>query len=329
MQKLDALDRKILFELDRNSRRSISEIAKTLKQGRDRVEYRMDRLIQKKIIRKCFASINVYRLGFRLYKTYIRLENNKSKVAEYLAYLQKHPRLYWIALCDGGWDLVVVFMARSSHEFHEIHTKVLSEFNEVVLNFAAYSVVTFKSYARGYLYKGHGAYEELGGEPGALSIDKIDFQILRILSVDARMPAVAIGDRVGLTHQAVLQRIARMEKLEIISGYRVELDLSAIGMLFIKTQFFLRNYEISLREKFKAYCEKHPNIIWYIEQIGDCNIEIELEVQDYEQYSEIIDEIRGEYSKLVRNFQTMLIRKSTRYSIPQELPNLAPAVGQN
>ena len=114
-----------------------------------------------------------------------------------------------------------------------------------------------------------------------------------------------------------------MEASGIISGYRLEIDLAKIGMLFFKTQFFLRNYELSLRQQFIEYCRTNPHIINYIEQVGDCNLEIELEVNDYEQYCEIIDEVRGEYSKLVRNYQTMLIRKSVRYPLPSELPDVS------
>ncbi|MDZ4784683.1 MAG: Lrp/AsnC family transcriptional regulator [bacterium] len=67
MKNLDVLDRRILFELDHNSRQSISTLARELRQGRDRVEYRMQRLFDQKIIQRCFAYIDLNKLGLTLF----------------------------------------------------------------------------------------------------------------------------------------------------------------------------------------------------------------------------------------------------------------------
>lgn len=314
---LDILDRKILLALDCNSRQSVSDLARSIKQGRDRVEYHLDKLLEQKIIQKFAVYINLYKLGFTLYKSYIRLENKKERIQEFISYLENHPRLYWLALCDGGWDLVLVFFAESAHEFHEIHTKLLSRFNDLVLNFSAYTIVDFRSYSRNYLAKDTRITTHVGGRQQDIEIDDTDYKILEVLAEDARAPSVEIGEKLNLSHQVVRYRIDRLEKQRIINGYRLELDLGKIGVLFFKTQFFLRNYELGLRRKLRSFCEAHPRIVSYIEQVGDCNVEIELEVNDYEQYAEIIDEIRGEYSTLVRNFQSMLIRKAYRYPMPR------------
>ena len=317
MKALDPLDRKILLELDRNSRQSLSDLARKLHQGRDRVEYRVERFIEQKIIRKFTASVNPYKMGYTLFKSYFRLENRKDRIAEFLAYLQKHPRIYWLALCDGGWDLLVVVFARDVAECHEIYATALSKFDELVLNFTGYVLVEFTSYSRNYLGKGVGIQTGVGGKPENLPLDEHDLGILEILADDARTSTVQIGQRIGVSHHVVRYRIESMERVGIINGYRLELDLNKLNLLFFKTQFFLRSYGSSLRNQFRDYCRKNPHIISYIEQYGDCNVEIELEVEDYQQYAHIIDEIRGEFAKLVRHFQSMLIRVSTSYAVPR------------
>jgi Lrp/AsnC family transcriptional regulator, leucine-responsive regulatory protein len=318
MKHLDNLDRRILYELDCNSRQSISELARRIKRGRDQIEYRYDNLVGRKIIRKNVAVVNIFKLGFTLYKTYIRFENKKKRIAEFIVYLQQHPRIYWIALCDGGWDMTLVFFARNAYEFHDIHTKILSKFNDVVLNFSSYTIVSYNSFSRKHLGKLVGNTTQVGGAPEKILIDKIDYYILRLLANNSRLSAIDIGKHIGESNQLVRNRIETLEKKNILIGYRIELDLEKLGLLFFKTQFFLRDYDIALRNRLFNYCEKHPNVVAYIEQIGDCNIELELEVASYEQYAEIIDHIRSEYSKLIRNFQSMLIRKSNRYPVPEE-----------
>ena len=107
--------------------------------------------------------------------------------------------------------------------------------------------------------------------------------------------------------------------LDNISGYGLELNTQAFEMLYLKAQLFLRNYTISMREEFREYCEENPYITCYIEQLGDSTLEIELQVHDYEHFNDIIDEMRGKFAKLIRNFQTVLIRETNFNRVPRDL----------
>ena len=57
-EPMDKLDRRILFELDCNSRSSHSELARKVHLGRDLVSYRIERLQSAGIVRKCSAMVN-------------------------------------------------------------------------------------------------------------------------------------------------------------------------------------------------------------------------------------------------------------------------------
>lgn len=319
MKQPDKLDRRILSELDLNSRQTVSDLARRLRQGRDRVEYRIDQLTERGVLRGFSASLNIYRLGFTIFKSYLRLENDKKRVQALVGYLRKHPRIYWLALCDGSWDLMIAVFARNASEFQKIHSEIVNAFNEIVLNFSMYTLVEVNMCRKGFfLGKGAGHYL-IGGEPGAERIDEVDYQILKILSDDARRSVVQIAEDIGSTTAVVKYRIDRLERRNIVTGYNIEVDLQQLEMMFFKTQLFLRNYTSTLRQEFRDYCLQNPYINCYIEQLGDSTLEIELQVHDYEHYNEIIDEIRGSFAKLVRNFQTVLIRETYFNWVPRDL----------
>ncbi|WP_058241055.1 Lrp/AsnC family transcriptional regulator [Shimia marina] len=65
------------------------------------------------------------------------------------------------------------------------------------------------------------------------SIDRIDDEILRVLSRDGRISNLALAERVGLSPSACLRRVAALEKAGIISGYRAVLDAAALGKGFV------------------------------------------------------------------------------------------------
>lgn len=319
MYELDRLDNKILFELDSNSRQSVSQLTKRLRQGRDRVDYRVQRLLDRKIIKRFTTAVNLYKLGFCIYKTYLRLENNKTKIAEFVKYLSNHPRVYWIALCDGRWDMMLAVFARSPKEYHNTHVEILSAFNSIVLDFRMYTMVDMWVFQKGYLVGKSNQHMIVGGEPEQNSIDSLDYRILKSLSNDSRKPLTELADKLKSSSAVVKYRINRLEEKGIITGYPIELDLSQLGMLFFKSQFYLRDYKRGLREKFIQYCMDKPQITFCIRQLGDCTLEIETEVNDYAEYNLIIEEIRGEFSKLIRNFQSVLIRKSHFNWVPGDL----------
>lgn len=319
MKQLDKLDRRVLFELDLNSRRSCSELAKRLKQGRDRVSYRLARLEDRKIIRRCTAIVNLHKLGFTLYKSYLRLENDRARISEMIEYLRRHPRVYWIAKCDGGWDLMLAVFAKDAQEFYTIHSQIVTRFNEIVLNFGMYTLVQVRMFRKGFLLGKSGGHFTIGGEAAGERVDELDYEILRVLCEDSRTSVTDLASRTKSTPSVVGYRIQKLEERGIIPGYNIEVDLDELDMLFFKTQFYLRNYTSQLREEFFEYCSENPYVSCFVEQLGDSNLEIELHVHDYEHYNEIIDEIRGRFSKLVRNFQTIMVRKAYFNWMPRDL----------
>ena len=70
LESFDRIDRKIMRELDHNSRSSVAEISRRLRLGSDVVAYRMERLVREGLVDRFTANIDVFRLGKSLFKTY-------------------------------------------------------------------------------------------------------------------------------------------------------------------------------------------------------------------------------------------------------------------
>jgi Lrp/AsnC family leucine-responsive transcriptional regulator len=60
--------------------------------------------------------------------------------------------------------------------------------------------------------------------------DLIDRKILQELSSDARLPVAELGRRIKLSPSATAERVRRLESLEIIQGYRADINLQALGL---------------------------------------------------------------------------------------------------
>ncbi len=319
MKNLDTLDRKILYQLDCNSRLTASEIARSVRQGRDRVEYRINKLVENKVIKKFTTSVNLSSLGFTIYKMYLRIDTSNSNSKEFLKFLKTHPRVYWTAQSDGTWDLLLAIFARSAVEYYQTQQSILEKFHELIISFEVYQIVELDVFNKHYLVNSGESHVTVGGAPSNIKLDKTDISILKKLSNNSRESNTHLADSLNITPAIVSSRIDKLKKNGVITGFRIELDHRKIEMQFFKSQILLRSYDTKLLKNLREFCKKHPNITYFIQQLGACSVELEMEVDDYDHYYRVVEELRVNFGKLIKNFQTIMIRKTFFNWVPNDL----------
>ena len=62
-----------------------------------------------------------------------------------------------------------------------------------------------------------------------IEVDDLDLTLLRALADDARQSQRALARAVGMSPPAIADRLARLERVGAIRGYRVDLDWAALG----------------------------------------------------------------------------------------------------
>lgn len=308
MIKLDKIDRKILLELDKNSRQHISTLSRKLRLGRDLVTYRIKRLQDRGIISRFTALVDPYRLGLSINKVYLKLENRTSRRSELVKYLKKHKSVYWVAECDGAWDLIFTLLADTAQKFYLIRGEILSKFDDIVIESALATLVDidmcYKHYFQG---KGQGHFF-IGGEQVDVELDDIDRAVLKILADNSRTDIKDLAETINSTPTVVTHRIKKLEDLKVIVGYRIDVGLEELGMTFFKAQLFPRVHNEQVEEELRQYVRQSPHITYFIRQIGPCTLELELDANDYYHFNEILGALRKKFCGILRNIETILVR---------------------
>ncbi len=62
-----------------------------------------------------------------------------------------------------------------------------------------------------------------------MTLDEVDWEILRALQSDGRQSAGAVGRRLGLSQPAAWRRIRRLTEIGAIAGRRLRLDAEKLG----------------------------------------------------------------------------------------------------
>jgi len=71
MPNIDLKDRKILYQLDVDSRQSFSEIGKKVRLPKNVVSYRINRMIKAGIIKNFYSVIDASKLGYISFRFYL------------------------------------------------------------------------------------------------------------------------------------------------------------------------------------------------------------------------------------------------------------------
>lgn len=324
---LDAYDRRILFELDCDSRRSLSDVARRVRLGRDLVAHRLHRLHEQGVLRGCRAFINPYKLGYTIYKTYLKLEAIRDRWSQLLLFLNNNPATFWLAECYGTWDLVWGIAARTPKEAYDIQSKLFSDFSDVIVKYNVYTFVNNWWYPKKYLL-GTSVGEiqgwnfkmpefTVGTAPAQYALDETESGLLALLSRNARLSTTELADIIVTTPAIVKYRLEKLERSGVIAGYRTDIDRSLLGMTLFNVQVQPTNFVTAREEEFQAYCRAHPQIVEYIQQLGECKLELVIEAKDYTQFSAVIDELRDRFSHFIRGLDYLMVKRDLFHRTPR------------
>lgn len=70
---------------------------------------------------------------------------------------------------------------------------------------------------------------DVGGPEQPRDLDAIDGRLLELLATDARLSARRLGREVGMSPGAISERVARLERENVIRGYHADVNPAALG----------------------------------------------------------------------------------------------------
>ncbi len=304
---LDKKSRQILYQLDIDSRQSYRQIAKKVRLSREVVQYRIKQMEEKGIIRGYQTLIDVSKLGYLCCRFLIKFQKDSAEEeAKIIEYYKNHPRFWWVDSVDGFRDLGIACWVKDIYELFEIKEDMIRRFGEFIydLNIAFYS--KFYIFRRKYLSEKRDGYGEIKTMffPERADFDNKDIEILRLITSNARMTSVEISGKTGISAPNVSYRIKKMIRQGIIKDFRAILDLQKMGYYWYKIEMQLT--DLNVKKGMIEFFRRHPNIVYAYETISDNDIEVEMEVQSYEEFRNVLNEIRNLFGKSIKKYHHLL-----------------------
>ena len=303
MEKLDLKDRKILYELDRDSRQSFRNIGRKVGLSKDVVAGRVKRLTEIGIIKRFFTYYDILQLGLNYLRFYIKFQYVTPDIKkEIIHHFMENDNVKYLFSTEGSYDLGVSMMVEAISDIYPLWKKTLERYGDYFLDqvFSAYMGELI--YGHGFLLEGIETLERvpLRRNLGRVKIDDFDLNILKLLVSNSRIPTVEIAKKLNSNVTTINTRIKRLIELQVILGYTIEIDLDKIGYQVWKVDFYLSEY--TKIHQIVKYLEKNPLLYCVDYTIGYADLEVEINVKNINDLHEIIEDLHSKFPKIIRKY---------------------------
>lgn len=316
MRKIDETDRKILYELDLNSRQPISQISKKTDIHENSIKYRIKKLEKLGVINNYYTVIDSLKLGYLPVKIYLKFEYNTPKIErEIINFFTQNTQTWWVASLDGRFDLAVHMLVKNYKLFSDFWDVILEKFNDYIGEalFAQYFSLTSFEYSylsdKDIIKKRKNFTIIHDGK--IINIDNSNYRILKSIAPNARINLSELAEILSLTPEAITYRIKKLEKLHIIQGYRVNINLNKIGYKNFKVDIFLGDYK--KRNEIIKYIKNNNNLVFICKSAGVSHLELGFHLLDINHLFEIINNLKIRFPKAIKSYYYLQVSKQHKW----------------
>lgn len=318
MYKLDLIDKKILHELDFNSRQPISIIAKKLKLSRDVVTYRINRFFKDKLLLKPYTIIDISKLGYSANKSFIRFQNiTEAKEKEFLNYIKNNKNVVYSASYDGKFDVVVSIWSKNVEQLASYIKELEKKFGSFIAERQLATIIKGEYCVRDYLIDSKTYTKRqyfFGSVPHQEKIDEIDKKILLQLGISSRISSVEIASTLNISADAVSKRIKKLEKQGIIQNYNIVPNELIYPYIHHKILISLHNLTEQKEKQLEDYCRQNKNIWYFCKALGQHNFEIDIDTETRQQFRHFLRQFKLQFSRIIKDYTVLTVYRTNKYN---------------
>jgi len=315
MEKIDLKDKKILYELDLDSRQSNKQIAKKVGLSEQVTGNRINSLIKKNIIDYFYVKTNPTLLGYFHVKTYIRWQKLiKEKETLLLNELNNKNGIYWMASLRGKYDFVASIYVKNMAEFSERYDDIFNKYIDYIADRNIIVLEKAYTYSKAFLLEDReakGIVYSLGKEKKVI-LDEKDKELLRILNKDGRASLLDIAKKLNVSSDTIRYRINNLKKSGLITGFGVKVNFEIINYEYSIISLKLQNMDNEKYKRLETFCKLNKNVVIFIKTVGDHDVELEVETKNRNELDELIKNLRDSFILEIKDYEIFEVIKEYR-----------------
>ena len=153
------------------------------------------------------------------------------------------------------------------------------------------------------------------------TLDKLDRRILAILQKDGRISMKDLGEQVGLSITPCIERVKRMERDGVISGYYARIDPATLGAtLLVFVEITLNHKSGNMFEQFRREVLRIPEVQECHLVSGDFDYLIKARIRGMAEYRKLLGDILLKLPH-VRESKSYIVMEEVKESLSLPIPD--------
>lgn len=261
------------------------------------------------VIKGFIPLINTVRMGYiylRLYLTFQYLTSEKKQ--EIIDYLVKTKIVVVVVRAQGKFDMIVFVAVKNLSDFTSFYYKMLGKYRDYFLE------IIFSLYSHEYLYERFLIFDESDNKRvksrhkpipvltigSTVKTDDLDHRILKLLVTDALMPVSCIAEKLGVTSTTINNRIKKLRKVGIITGFSILIDYTKIGHQWYKISIDLKEY--GKRGQIITFLETQQYLFAILQSIGHSDLELECLFKDINHLTFSMENLINKFPDAIKKY---------------------------
>lgn len=307
MMMLDLLDKKILFELEKDSSMPISILAKKVRRSKESVAYRIARLVENNILRNCTAIVDMSKFGYLTFRIYFKWQNMTMQLKrQFYIDIGLNDNIWTTTELHGKWDFAFFLGIKRDEyieRFHIVWTNIMQKYKPMIAEYKIAIYAPIYNFNKRFFYDGQELIERVYGDKGYIEHDETDENILEAYSSDVRQSLQSIAKTVNVSIETVRRRIKNLEEKKVIVGYKIDLNLPRLGFQGYRVDFALNSMDKN-KELFE-YIKHHKYFYQINKSIGGADFECEIVVKDLSHLLQILEDIMERFKGIIKSYEYM------------------------
>ena len=297
LNDLDLVDKKILYELDINSRISFKELGKKTRVSKETASFRVKRLVKDGYIKNFIASINTSGLNRFYYKVFYKFHKITPAIdKEIVEFIKNYKSVAYFAGLEGKYDVVFLLLSSSFHDLYDFLVPFREKFGGNILEQEILTLTATHRFNFRFFMQGgellHTKYAEKLRQP---DIDGIDYAIIEMLAKNSRVPLIEIAKKTGTETNVVKYRIKKLHKLGILGTNVLDVDFEKFGMQQYQIDFTLKDHSVT--HKLIDFLAQNPGSTFATITLGKYDLAVEFVVENMKELRKILDQIKERFSQ--------------------------------
>ncbi|MEM4637750.1 MAG: Lrp/AsnC family transcriptional regulator [Candidatus Woesearchaeota archaeon] len=282
-------DLKILAELDKNSRATISQIAKNCRLSKEITNYRIKRMQEEGFIKGYKTIIDYYALGYNQYTISLDLHNiEENTKTDMVKEFNNMPRTEAILFIQGTTDMEVKFWTKNQKELLTTYSKIMEKYNRYIKDKSIY--VTSRKIFLGHAYIHKNRIEEVMEILQPKNISPEEEQILLLIEKEPLAGIIEISKKLSMPPSTTTSRIKKMYSEKILRKAVPLIDTSMIG--YSRYQINIQISDQQKKHRLMELLRLEKNVIQIEERMGAQDIVFNVDVKTAKDLDIIMNNLR-------------------------------------